>query len=104
MRSIGYAERILIDAVIERTEQDLLTDRMTKNWIEDWALSEAMIMLGNMRGKFSSLAGAGGSITLNAESLKSEAVAMQTALIQELEDFVASDIETWGIGASITKG
>lgn len=103
-RNINRAERVLVDAVIERTEQDLLTDRMTKNWIEDWALSEAMIMLGNMRGKFSTIAGAGGSITLNAESLKSEAVAMQTLLITELDDFVASDIETWGIGASITKG
>jgi hypothetical protein len=104
MRNIGNNERILVDAVIERTEQDLLTDRMTKNWIEDWALSEAMIMLGNMRGKFSSLAGAGGSITLNAESLKAEAVTMQTLLISELDDYVASDVETWGIGASITKG
>lgn len=103
-RKIGRQERVLIDAVIERTEQDLFTDRMTKNWIENWALSEAKIMLGETRGKYQSLPGAGGSVSLNAADLKNEAIAMQQVLRQELDDLVVSEIETWGIGASITRG
>lgn len=104
MRKIGRQERILIDAVMERTEQDLLTDRITKNWVENWALTEAKIMLGEMRGKYTSLPGAGGTISMNGESLKAEALNSQLALKQEIEDLLANDIETWGIGASITRG
>lgn len=103
-RKIARQERILVDAVLERTEQDLFTDRITKNWVENWALTEAKIMLGEMRGKYSTLPGAGGSISLNADGLKAEAVAMQSILKQEIDDFVANDVETWGIGASITRG
>jgi hypothetical protein len=104
MRKIPRYEKILVDATIERTEQDLLTDRMTKNWIEEWALTEAKIMLGEKRGKYTSLPGAGGAISLNAESLKAEAIAKQDLLRKELEDFIASDIETWGLGVMMVKG
>lgn len=103
-RKIGRGERVLIDAVIERTEQDLLTDRITKNWVENWALSEAKMMLAEMRGKYQSLPGAGGAISMNGAELKGDAQAMQDKLKQEIYDFVASDVETWGIGASITRG
>jgi len=103
-RKIGRGERVLIDAVIERTEQDLLTDRITKNWVENWALSEAKMMLAEMRGKYTSLPGAGGSISMNGAELKADAQAMQDKLKQEIYDYVASDVETWGIGASITRG
>jgi hypothetical protein len=103
-RKIGRGERVLIDAVLERTEQDLLTDRKTKNWIENWALSEAKMVLAEMRGKYTSLPGAGGAISMNGAELKADAQAMQTALKQEIYDYVASDVETWGIGASITRG
>lgn len=104
LRKIARNERILIDAIIEKTEQDLLTDRMTKNWIENWALTEAKIMLGDMRGKFASLPGAGGSVTMNGAELKADAVAMQQVLLKEIDDYNASDIETWGLGSTLTKG
>lgn len=104
MRKIPRRERILVDAVVERTEQDLFTDRMTKNWIENWALSEAKIMLGDMRGKYTALPGAGGTVTLNADTMKAEGVAMQEKLTKELDDYIASDVETWGLGAMIAKG
>jgi hypothetical protein len=104
MRKIARNERILVDAIIEKTEQDLFTDRMTKNWIENWALSEAKIMLGDMRGKYSSLPGAGGAVTMNGSELKSDAIAMQDRLLKQLDDYNVSDIETWGLGSSIVKG
>jgi hypothetical protein len=104
LRKIPRRERILVDATIERTEQDLLTDRLTMTWIENWALSEAKIMLGDMRGKFTSLPGAGGAISLNADALKAEAIAMQDKLMKELDDYNASDVETWGLGGTIGKG
>ena len=77
---------------------------MTKTWIENWAMSEAKIMLGDMRGKYGSLPGAGGSITLNADALKADAAALQERLLRELDDYNASDIETWGLGGSIARG
>ncbi len=104
MRRVARHERVLVDAVVEKTEQELLTDRNTKNWIEEWALAEAKMMLGEIRGKFASLPGAGGSVTMNAESLKVESIALKEKLTKELDDFIASDVGAWGLGSSIVKG
>ncbi len=104
MRKIPRDERILVDATIERTEQDLFTDRLTKNWIEEWALAEAKIMLGDIRGKYGSLPGAGGSVTLNADTLKAEGVSLKEKLVRELDDYMASDVSAWGLGGTLTKG
>ncbi|WP_164742671.1 hypothetical protein, partial [Acinetobacter calcoaceticus] len=41
---IGSKERVLIDCVLERTEQDLLTDRETAHFIQRWAIMGAKRM------------------------------------------------------------
>ncbi|GAG61428.1 unnamed protein product, partial [marine sediment metagenome] len=62
-------ERLLLDCAVERPEQDLLKDRWCKSWIERYALSEARLMLSEIRGKYSTLPGAGGGVSLNASEL-----------------------------------
>ena len=54
---VGMKERVLIDCVIERTEQDLLTDRETAMWIQRWAEAECRQMLADIRRKISIITG-----------------------------------------------
>lgn len=102
--SFTYHERILLDCSVERTEQELLKDRMCKNWIRRWALAEAMLMLAQIRGKFGSLPGAGGGVTLNAAELSAQADALKQELIGEIDDYIASDVEDYGLATTFIIG
>jgi hypothetical protein len=102
--TFARTEILSIDATVERTEQELLTDRWTKNWIQDFALANARMMLAEIRGKFSTLPGAGGGVSLNAADLRALAEAGFTQCQQELDDFVVSDIEKYGIGTTFVIG
>lgn len=97
-------ERVLVDAVIERTEQELLASRWTKNWIERWALAQAQLTLAQIRGKFATLPGAGGGVSLNAADL--DALAQQNIqwCLDDIDNFVVNDIENLGIGSEIIIG
>jgi len=97
-------ERVLMDCMVERTEQDLLKDRYSKPWIERYALSEAMMMLSQIRGKFASLPGAGGGITLNAAELVTLSQSYRDELMTQLDDFVADVPEDVGLQGSIVLG
>lgn len=97
-------ERVLIEASVDRTEQELMVDPLSKNWIERWALAEARLMLAEIRGKYASLPGAGGGIALNAADLITRAEGDMEKLLQELEDFQAQDIEDYGMGTSFLIG
>jgi len=93
--SIG--ETILMDVAVERTEQELLTDRFTGRWIERWAVSECKKMLAQIRGKYGSLPGAGGGVSLNASDLAQEAKDEQELLLQEIMDNVTNNVEEYGM-------
>lgn len=97
-------ERVLVDAMIERTEQDLLTDRLTKNWIERWALAQAQLTLSEIRGKYATLPGAGGGVALNAADLEEKARFNMEQCFQDLDNFVVNDIENLGIGSEFIIG
>ena len=97
-------ERVLIDATLERSEQELLTDRYTKTWIEQWALSEARLTLAEIRGKHATLPGAGGGVSLNAGELAARADADKLDLIAQLDDFVVSSVEDYGMGGTFVIG
>jgi len=99
-----YPERILVDATIERTEQDLLTDRYTKSWIEKWALAEARLMLAEIRGKYAALPGAGGGVSLNAQDLITRADQDMQSLLDEIDNRVADTPEEFGWGTEFTIG
>lgn len=81
-------EEVGLHVFMSRGEEALCGDHYARPWIEDMALAQAKFMLGQGRGKFSSLAGPQGGITLNGPELKAEAAAEITALLQELKDGV----------------
>lgn len=101
---IIYPEKIMIDASIERTEQSILQDRMCKNWILNWALAEAKQILAGIRGKFQTMAGASGGVSLNASDLQAQADKMFEQCRLELDEYVASDPENWGMATQFVVG
>lgn len=103
-QTFGSNERILLDVVVERTEQDLLRDRMTKVWLERYALGKAMLILSEGRGKYATLPGAGGGVTLNAQDLRTAGQELIDTCYAEIDDYIANEIENIGIGADIVMG
>ena len=103
-QSFTRDERVLLDCSVERTEQDLLTDRFAKSWIERYALAESMVVLAQIRGKYSSLPGAGGGISLNAADLMATADSYRAELLQQLDDFVVQGPEDFGMGSTFIFG
>lgn len=101
---ITRPERVLLDCVIERTEQDLMTNRYTKKWVERWALGEAKLMLAQIRGKYATLPGAGGGVALNAGDLTASAQEDFARCDTEIDDFVVNDVENLGIGSEMIIG
>jgi hypothetical protein len=104
MQTIWRNERVLLDVTIERTEQDILGDRMLNNWIQTWATAEARMILAEIRGKFQTLPGAGGGISLNAQDLRAQADKDFERCLFELDEFIATDIEEYGLGSTILMG
>lgn len=103
-QTFAYDERILIDATIERTEQDLLTDRWTKSWIEKYASAHARLMLAEIRGKYAALPGAGGGVSLNAAELITRAETDIQDCLEQLDDFIVNPVEDFGIGTAFVIG
>lgn len=97
-------EIIVLDVVVERSEQDLMTDRWSKNWIERFALAQSRITLAEVRGKFSNINGPNGGINFNAQDLRQAANDEIEKLYQEIDDYVASNLEEWGAGAQVVMG
>lgn len=98
------SERVLIDAVIERTEQDLITDRESKMWIQAYTLADCKHMLSQSRGKFQTLPGPNGSTTLNAMELASQAVEEKNNLMQEIVDMAYQNPEEIGMRSHFIIG
>jgi len=87
LRRISLAEeRVVLEVVMERTEQELLLDRWPKQWLQGWAQSECLEMLGMIRSKYGSLAGPNGGITMNGDQLLSMATEMQAELLRQILD------------------
>lgn len=79
-------EKVLLECSMEKPEQELLTDRWTQQWIQQWAEAECMFMLAHIRGKFSSLPGPGGGLSLNADSLMTEGQRLQDDCLRQIKD------------------
>lgn len=97
-------ERVLIDCVLERSEQDLLTDRETKHFIQRWAIMEAKFMLSQVRGKYQTLPGPNGSTTLNSQELITQAETERTLLEEELADLNMQDVIGVGLRSHLLLG
>lgn len=88
LRRINQAqERVLLEVVMERTEQELLTDRWLKQWLQGWAQAELWEMLGERRSKYGTLPGANGGITLNGPDLLARSTTQQTELLRQVMDY-----------------
>lgn len=86
-RNFVSPERVIVEATCEKLEQELIADRWTSQWIQQWAKSEAMMYLAMIRGKFATLPGPGGGLQLNADTLISEAQRLQEDCLRQVQDF-----------------
>lgn len=87
-RKIQRNEKVILETVAERTEQDLMVDRWAKSWIKNWAYARLLEVLGGIRSKFSNgLPGAGGGISLNGSELLSRADAKFEELKLLIDNF-----------------
>lgn len=81
-------EIILLHSYVDRAEYEVLQDRFASLWIENWALAEAMEILGRIRSRFGNLPGPNGSVSQDGDALKQESKAMKEELTKELSNFV----------------
>lgn len=86
-RRFGHNEKVLIECSMEKPEQEILVDRWMQQWVQQWAEAELMVMLAHIRGKFATLPGAGGGLTLNADVLMSEAQRLQEDCLRQIKDY-----------------
>lgn len=104
MQRVVYPERVMIDAVVEKTEQSIMQSRWSKNWILNWTIAEAKQILAGIRGKFSTVPGANGGVSLNASDLQAQADKLFEQCKLEVDEYVASDPENWGIASTMVVG
>jgi hypothetical protein len=96
-RRIPENEKVVIEAMVERPEQEIMLDRWCKQWIQGWAIAECKETLGLIRSKYSSgTPGAAGTITLNGDTLLSEARQDFTELRQQIFDFESGELMSVG--------
>jgi hypothetical protein len=89
-RPFSQGEQILVQSYNFRPDWVLLQDIYAKQWLKDYTLATAKIMLGEARNKFASIAGPGsGGITLNGKDLLSSAKEEIEKLDKEVMDFTA---------------
>lgn len=100
-----YKERMVcVEASVERLEQEIFTDRRCRPWIRKWAGAQCRMMLAESRGKFSTLPGAGGSVTLNASELRQQAKDSFVECLKDIEDMIVDNWQQYGAGAHMTFG
>lgn len=95
---------VLVEAAVERTEQDLITDRACRPWLRRFATAKSREILAEIRGKFASLPGAGGNVTMNATDLRMRAKEEYDQCAKELDTFVIDKPEEFGLGSTIVIG
>jgi hypothetical protein len=88
-RPFAQGEQILVQSYNFRPDWVLLQDTYAKQWLKDYTLATAKLMLGEARSKFGSIAGPGSPITLNGTALLTAGNAELDKLDKELMDFTA---------------
>lgn len=89
---LGRNETLLLDCAVEMTEQDLMSDRRYRAWIERWAIAEARVKLAEVRGKYQTIPTAGGGTSLNGAELEARAQAEFAQLLLEVDEYVVQDL------------
>ncbi|MNC45421.1 hypothetical protein D3C75_943830 [compost metagenome] len=62
------------------------------------------MILAEVRGKYGSLPGAGGGVTLNASDLRSQATEYFEQCNDDIENFVVNSVEEVGLNSTIMLG
>ena len=84
-------EDVMCKVWMKKPENLIIDDYYTKPWVRDYALAKSKEMLGEARDKFpGGLPGPAGSVLLNGQQLKTEAVAELERLEMELQNFNVS--------------
>ena len=92
-------EEVLIWVDNHRPDFILLQDTFAGQWLRDYALATAKIMLGEAREKFAQIASPQGGTSLNGAALKGEGKAELEALEQDLINYKEGGTPlTWVIG------
>jgi hypothetical protein len=92
-------EQVLIWMYNHRPDFNLLEDVYAGQWLKDYALANAKMILGQAREKFPSIAGPQGSSALNGSQLKAEAKAEMETLELDLNTYKdGSTPLTWVTG------
>jgi hypothetical protein len=91
--TITQKPRIDTEVVIMHTDNyrpdiTLFKDIYSKPWIRDYTLAVCKTMLGEARGKFSTIAGPQGGTTLNGDALKQAGQAEMERLDQEINNYL----------------
>ena len=84
-RPFAQGEQILIKCHNFRPDWVLLQDIYAKQWLKDYSLATAKMLLGQARSKFASIAGPQSPIQLNGAALISEAKEEIEKLDKEIE-------------------
>ena len=80
-------ETVLMHTDNFRPDITLFKDIYAKPWIRDYTLAVCKTMLGEARGKFSTIAGPQGGTTLNGDALKNDGTAEMERLDNEIGNF-----------------
>jgi hypothetical protein len=92
-------ESVLLWIFNQKPDSMLLSDPLVYPWLQEYALAFAKSILGQARGKFSTLAGPQGGTTLNGAALMAESAAEMAQLEDDLKNYVdGSQPLTWVIG------
>ena len=90
-RKFRVAEHVLLHVYNARPEAVLLQDPYSKIWLRDWATAVCKQIMGEARSLFAGgLGGPQGGVSLNGDSMKSEAKEEMDRLEEEIKNFVDS--------------
>lgn len=91
-RPFAQGEQILLRTHNYRPDFVLLQDIYAKQWIRDYTLATAKMILGQARSKFGSIAGPGSPIQLNGTALINESKEELIALDKEIENLIPGGV------------
>ena len=80
-------ETVLMHTDNFRPDITLFKDIYSKPWIRDYTLAVSKVMLGEARGKFSTIAGPQGGTTLNGDALKTQGMAEMEKLEADIGNY-----------------
>lgn len=103
-QAIRTNERLLLEVILERPEQELLVDRETSNWIKSYAIARCKAMLAQIRGKYSTLPGPSGNTAFNAAELQTQSENEITSLMEQLHDESMQNLPEMGMKAHFVIG